>query len=117
MAANLKAGLNYREIAEALDVGLGTIARDVKIILGRWQKEQVSEIDGHVILQLAQVDSAINAIWKKVIEGNFGAVDRLIKLLERKAKLLGLDKPTTIAGPDGGPIQSITYIVENRLDD
>ena len=41
VAANLLAGLNYRDMASGLDVSLGTIANDVKIILGRWQKEQV----------------------------------------------------------------------------
>jgi len=40
IAANLLAGLNYRDMAEALNIGIGTISGDVKMILKRLRVDQ-----------------------------------------------------------------------------
>lgn len=93
VAANLLAGLNYRDMADALGVSLGTISADVRMILGRWQREQVETIDDWVVVQCRQIDRALNAIWSKVLDGDLAAIDRAVKLMERKSKLLGMDKP------------------------
>ena len=108
VAANLTAGLNYRDIAGALDVSLATVAGDVKTILKRWRAEQVSTIDQWVQLESHRLDRAINAIWEKVNDGDLNAIDRALKIMERRAKLLGLDTPsvTRLEGADGGPIQT-----------
>jgi hypothetical protein len=117
VAANLKAGLNYRQMAEALDVSLGTVAGDVKILFNRWRKEQVSDIDDHITLQVVQVDTTINAIWDRVTKGELPAIDRMLKLQERKSKLLGLDQPQAIDMTSKGAPLGVSYIMENRNGD
>ena len=103
VAANILGGLTYREIAEALNVSLGTVANDVKIILGRWQREQVADAEKYVQIELRRLDRAINAIWNDVQDGKLTAIDRMIKLMERRAKLMGLDAPQRhqLTGQDG----------------
>jgi hypothetical protein len=86
VAANLLAGMNYREMAAALGVSIGTIANDVKIILGRWQREQVETVDEWVQIEEKRIDRAINAIWNDILDGNLGAIDRLIRLQDQRAK-------------------------------
>lgn len=93
VAANLLSGMDYRDISEALEISLGTICNDVKVILGRWQRDQVQTFEHHLLMQLRQIDRAINAIWDKVLAGDLDAIDAFCKLADRKAKLLGLDKP------------------------
>ena len=95
-------------MAEALGVSLTTVAGDVKMILGRWQAEQVSSVDQWVQLESHRLDRAINAIWDKVADGDLNAIDRALKIMERRARLLGLDTPsvTRLEGTDGGPIQT-----------
>ena len=107
VAANLTAGLNYRDMAEVLDTSLTTIAGDVKAIIKHWQAEQVSSVDQWVQLESHRLDRAINAIWDKVQTGDLGTLDRMLKIMERRARLLGLDTPsvTRLEGTDGGPIQ------------
>jgi hypothetical protein len=60
-------------------------------------------------LELARLDDLLFAIWKKGTEGDLGAIDKLLKISERRAKLAGLDMPTMLknelTGPGGGPIQ------------
>lgn len=111
VAANLVGGLNYRQMSEALEVSIGTIAADVKIILKRWEKEQVSEIDKIRQLELQRLDRALNAIWDRVLEGKTHAVAAMLKVMERRAKILGLDAPGKLehSGPEGGPIVMVNW--------
>lgn len=45
-----------------------------------------------------QAKRLLAAIWKEAVEGgDLKAVDRILKIMERRAKLLGLDAPTKVA--------------------
>ena len=92
MAANLLAGLNYREIAEALGVSIGTVSADVQLLVRRWRAEQVGDISQWQALNVKRLDRAINAIWGEVADGNLQAIDRLQKLIEQQGRLLGFDQ-------------------------
>ena len=39
---------------------------------------------------------AISALWPNVLAGKYGAIERLMQVLERRAKLLGLDAPVKV---------------------
>jgi hypothetical protein len=93
VAANLLAGLNYRDIAEALGVSLGTIAADAKAVLKRWQQEQVQSLEARRTVEERRLDRAVNAIWNAVLQGDLAAVDAFRKLSERRSRLIGLDAP------------------------
>lgn len=100
VAANLLGGLNYRQMAEALGVSIGTISSDVKIILGRWQREQIKDAGDYVQMELVRLDRALNAIWDRVLEGDLKAIETMLKIEERRARLLGLDAPIPIKVDD-----------------
>lgn len=91
VAANLLSGLNYRDIADALGVSVGTIANDVKVIVGRLHRETMTDIAQVVDLELRRLDRALNGIWQKVLNGDLAAIDRFLRISERRAKLLGLE--------------------------
>jgi len=98
VAANLVSGMNYRDIQAALkqrghDVSLGTISNDVQILLGRLQREQIKDAEKWLLIECRRLDIAINSIWDKIQNGNLHAIDRLIALMNRRAKYLGLDAP------------------------
>lgn len=92
VAANLLAGLTYRQMAEALGVGVGTIARDVRLIIDHWRKEQVEDVDSWLQVQLRRLDTMLNAIWNSVLSGDLKAADTALRIIERQSKLLGLDR-------------------------
>jgi hypothetical protein len=54
--------------------------------------------DIKALRQLGQdrLDIALQAIWSAVLEGDIPAINTLIRLEERRAKLYGLDAPTKI---------------------
>lgn len=57
-------------------------------------------------LSAERLDRATLAIWRRVSSGDLHAIDVLLRLEARRAKLLGLDAPQQVehAGPGGGPI-------------
>lgn len=117
IAANLLAGLDYRTMANALGVSIGTIAADVKILMGRWQKEQVGVMDQIVQLEVTRLDRALNAIWNKILDGDQGAINSMLRIMERRAKLLGLDKPAGLdLTSDGEPI-TVKIVKGVSMDD
>ncbi len=96
VAANLLAGLNYREMAEALDVSLGTVKNDVAAVIKRWQSEQVAATGDYLSLAERRLDRALNAIWDGVLSGDPKAIMAMLRIEERRAKLLGLDQPERV---------------------
>ena len=102
VAANILAGLTYREIAEALNVSLGTVAGDFRAILKAWQKHYEGDMDRWVKVQLRRLDVMLNALWSKAKDGDETAIDRVLKIMERQARLLGLDAPTDVNLQVGG---------------
>ena len=47
-------------------------------------------------MHLGRIERAIRGIWPQVTRA-VGAIDRLVRLLERQAKLLALDAPIEVA--------------------
>lgn len=121
VSANLLAGLTYRQMAKALDVSIGTIANDVKIILGRMHREQIVNAEDWVTLELSRIDRAMNAIWGQITDKDsktrLTAIDRMVKLMELRSKYLGLFMPEkhAITDPEGKPLD-LDKFIEQQLE-
>ena len=44
-------------------------------------------------LELERLDAILLSIWKAISQGHLGAIDRAIKIMERRTRYLGLDAP------------------------
>jgi hypothetical protein len=95
-----KAGATYRDIAKQLEVEHSTIVQDVKAVMKELQKEQLVEADSYRAMELERLDAMQTQMWSQVQKGNQGAVDRVLRIMERRSKLLGLDAPTKVAPTD-----------------
>jgi len=58
--------------------------------------DEINDIELAKRLQIEQIDAMIAGIYPKAINGMFEAIDRMVKLLDAKAKLLGLNAATKI---------------------
>jgi len=90
------AGWTYDKIGKAFDVTPMTICNDVHAELARAERERGANVAEYRRIQMERIDRAIAKIWPSVAQGEYEAVDRLVKLMEREAKLLGLDAPARI---------------------
>lgn len=97
VAELLLSGASNRKIAAALKCSPKTINADVNLLIAQWADDQKPE-DRHRWrnLELAKLQDIELAVLRDAKKGNFGAVDRALRVMERRAKLLGLDATTTI---------------------
>lgn len=72
--------LEYRSPAEA--------ARDITRMLTSVIRETSEEVRA---VELARLDGLMVTLWPSARRGDLQAVDRVLKVMERRAKLLGLD--------------------------
>lgn len=92
VAGNLLSGLNYRDIAEGLQCSIGTVAGDVKVIIRRWQKEQVDSAEKWIALQCRRLDASINFMWDDIKKGDTTAIGRMQAIIEQQGKLMGYER-------------------------
>jgi hypothetical protein len=89
-----KAGVQYADIAITLKFASASGAyRAVARALARLTAEPAAELRKMEVLRL---DRMLQAIWDQVVKGNQGAIDRALRIGERRSKLLGLDTPQKI---------------------
>jgi uncharacterized protein YerC len=89
VAQLVKAGLPQREIAQNVGCSLGTVNRDIRILRERWRQEQFDDIEGALLTDLARIDDVFRAITQDVRSGDLPAIDRFIRLIELRGRLLG----------------------------
>lgn len=90
-----KAGATFDQIAQQVGYeNRGIACRAVQQELAELPKEDAAELRD---LEMARLDSLLTAMWPKAINGNGWAVDRVLRIMERRARLAGLDQPEQIA--------------------
>jgi hypothetical protein len=92
MALNMRrAGASYREIATTLRCGLKTAERDVRHALAALAAEQRAGAEALRALEAARLDALQVAFWRKAVAGDVEAAKVVLRIFERRARLLGLD--------------------------
>ena len=86
-------GHTFEVIGRIMGINRSNAYRLVKSELDQINKETRESAEGLRALEAMRLDSLHRAMWDKAIDGNFQAVDRVLKIMSRRAKLLGLDKP------------------------
>jgi DNA-binding CsgD family transcriptional regulator len=97
-------GKSYNEIADIMGLNKSSIHKTVSKAL----KELKDDLEADATLLRAQeldrLDSLQSACWPDAMEGNTTAGAQILRVMERRAKLLGLDEAQSesTSGPKGG---------------
>ena len=67
-------------------------------------------------LEALRLDEIQAKIWDKAIAGDYRAVDRVLRIMERRAKLLGLDAPVKVAPTNPSGDDPYASLSEEELD-
>jgi len=86
-----KAGAPYRQIAETLNTSHPTIIRDIQVALAELAEQQRAEAGELRTLENARLDSLQVAVWQQAINGSLKAIGMVLRIMERRARLNGLD--------------------------
>ncbi len=92
------AGWSYREIAAEIDVSHTQVGNYIRQALEKTTDLSASQTAELRQIQFERIEGAIKKVWAKIAAGRdlLSAVQTLIRLLEREAKLMGLDAPTKV---------------------
>jgi hypothetical protein len=90
-----RSGESYSAIAAQLGYSDRSAAsKAVHRGIGRTLQESADRL---VTLESDRLDRLLHGVWDKAIAGDLAAVDRVLKIMERRAKLLGLDRTAEVS--------------------
>ncbi len=94
------AGATYRQIGKQLGVSRTQAQNDIRRALQELIEAHEGQAEAVRELEEQRLDAMLVGIWLQAKAGHLGAIDRALKIGERRARLLGLDAPTKIAPTD-----------------
>jgi hypothetical protein len=102
-------GIGYVEIGNRLGIGKSQAHRLVQAGLEDARAQIGAEANELKSEEISRLDAMLAGLWPDARKGQQGAVDRVLKIMERRAKLLGLDAPLKLAhggDPNAPPMKS-----------
>jgi DNA-binding Lrp family transcriptional regulator len=89
-----RAGLTFEAIGAEMGITSASAFELVKKALEDFRTDTAEAVEDHRRLELARLERIVEIMWPQVEEGRGDAVDRVLKVAQRKAALLGLDLKT-----------------------
>ncbi len=97
-------GMSYDEIAQVVGYsGRGSAYKAVSAALRAQQAEAVDELRA---LEVERLDALQRSCWDAALEGDIASVDRVLKVIAARVRLLGLDQNTDKRVSGGGRLVS-----------
>lgn len=89
-----KSGATYRQIARQLGVSHTQIMRDVQSSLAEIAQQREQEAKQLRELEAMRYDALQSSIWMRAVKGDIGAITTVLKIMQQRAQLLGLNEAT-----------------------
>jgi len=107
-----KAGASMRQIAKTLHVAVSTAHRDLWQALDELAKEQRDKAEPLRQLELERLDRYVLALDGAISQGDPRAIAAAVRIMERRARLFGLDAVTKheVTGRDGEPLLTLEAV-------
>ena len=100
-------GMDYTQIAQRL--GYHYRSGAFKAIRGALAAQQAEAVDELRALEIERLDALQRSCWDSAIAGDIPAVDRCLKVIAARVRLLGLDQHTDKAVSAGGTVVSMSW--------
>lgn len=85
------AGATYEQIGEKVGVSAQAAWKLVDKALARTKRDTSEAADTVRDLELSRLDRMQAGVWVAAIKGSLGAIDRVLRIQERRSRYLGLD--------------------------
>lgn len=110
-----KGGATYRAIADHLGVSHNAAHEYVAFGLAELAAQQQVEAQELRVLEAARLDDLQAGVWQQARMGNLKAVQTVLRIMERRARLLGLDLQPGMVLPGDVEI-TLKWHDDNRRD-
>jgi len=92
-------GMSHRAIARELGIAPSTAYKRVQHGLHELQRDNAAQAAELRELEALRLDELQDAVWEKAADGDPGAIDRVLAIMARRSRLLGLDVAEAKAEP------------------
>lgn len=106
-----KAGATYEEIGKSLGITRQSAYGLVSKVLEQLQTQTAEDAAAVKEMELQRLDAMFKGLWPAASKGNPQSVEKALKVMERRSKLLGLDAPTKHAHTDPSGEEERAYPV------
>lgn len=90
--------LTQEQIADRLGVSMATVSRDLQAVRDEWAERRTQRYEDWVAEEIAKLDAMEKTWLPAALNGrelNANAVRQVLAIMDRRARMLGLDKPQT----------------------
>jgi hypothetical protein len=91
-----KAGKTLRQIGEMLGYSHEMARKDIQGVITSLQQDSKDVAQELMILELARLDDMQFGVWPEARKGDRKSIETVLKIMERRAKILGLDIQRTV---------------------
>ncbi len=82
-----------RRIAEEVGVSKTTVVKDIKYIKQVWREHHADAFNEYAAEELQKLLALEQALWEKAMSGHGYSVERILQIMDHRAKLIGLYAP------------------------
>ena len=108
-------GMDYTQIAQQL--GYHDRSGAFKAISAALRAQQAEAVDELRALEIERLDALQRSCWDAALEGAIPAVDRVLKVIAARVRLLGLDQYTDKPASGGGRLMSMDWQPQRDVAD
>lgn len=84
-------GYSFSEIGEMIGISKVRAYQIIQEYIQQYRKEHAESIEDMVELDCQRIDSLMRALWGRFNDGETNAAALILKCIERRAKMLGID--------------------------
>ncbi|MCG5495636.1 TetR family transcriptional regulator C-terminal domain-containing protein [Ectothiorhodospira variabilis] len=104
-------GASCGQIADHLQISRSRAHQLICEVLETLEGESITEGRQLRALEAERLDALQHGLWEAAVGGDMMAVDRVLRIMERRAKLLGLDSPAKYSATDPSGEEAVSGVV------
>jgi hypothetical protein len=109
------AGHSYAEIGGRMGVSAPRAFKLVSDELARLNGRRAEAAAEVTRVELERLDRLLAAVWPKAVQGDLPSMDRVLSIMQRRARLLGIDLADRQAAAPAGPVVlNVQEVLVNR---
>ena len=117
VVAERLAGRSETDIAQRLGLPLLTVRRILAQALAEANARHAADADALRAVELERLDRLWLALWDRALAGELAAVDRLLRIVDRRARLLGLDVRNVQLVVDESATRRLVEVIVRHVKD
>ena len=90
----VRSGMPYRQVVRALEqsgikTSPATVSRDLEFLYREYREQSLASVEEAMTHDLERLDDLLQGIWFSARGGNLKAVDRVLRVIDQRARILG----------------------------